>query len=109
MWTVPATRMKGGREHRVPLSPRAAEIVGAMAKIRTGEFVFPSTRPQRPLSGMAMEMYLRWMRVEDVTVHGFRSSFRDWAGGVRFSTPDVNRGYYANGVVVTGSTVGLVA
>lgn len=80
VWTVPATRMKGGREHRVPLSPRAAEILGAMAEIRTGEFVFPSTRPQRPLSGMAMEMCLRRMKVEDVTVHGFRSSFRDWAG-----------------------------
>ena len=80
VWTVPAGRMKGAREHRVPLSDRALEILATMNKVRTGEFVFPSARPGRPLSGMAMEMCLRRMKVEGVTVHGFRSSFRDWAG-----------------------------
>ena len=48
----------------------------------TGEFVFPGQRPGKPLSGMAMEMMLRRMKVEGVTVHGFRSSFRDWCGEV---------------------------
>ncbi len=80
IWTVPARRMKGAREHRVPLSGQALEILNRMAKLRDGDFVFPSARAGRPLSGMAMEMCLRRMKVEGVTVHGFRSSFRDWAG-----------------------------
>lgn len=80
VWTIPAGRMKGAREHRVPLSDRALEILATMEKVRTGDLVFPSARAGRPLSGMAMEMCLRRMKVEDVTVHGFRSSFRDWAG-----------------------------
>jgi integrase len=79
VWTIPAARMKAGREHRVPLSSRALAILEAVAKGRTGVFVFPGQRPGKPLSGMAMEMVLRRMNV-DVTVHGFRSSFRDWRG-----------------------------
>jgi integrase len=79
VWTIPAARMKAGREHRVPLSSRALAILEAVAKGRTGVFVFPGQRPGKPLSGMAMEMVLRLMNV-DVTVHGFRSSFRDWCG-----------------------------
>ena len=78
IWTVPATRMKAGREHRVPLSPRAIEIVQRMAAVRTGDFVFPGNRPDRPLSNMALEMLMRRLKV-DATVHGFRSAFRDWA------------------------------
>jgi integrase len=84
VWTVPAARMKGGREHRVPLTERAIEIVDEVAKLRsTGVpdgLVFPGRRPGRPLSVMAMEMLLRRMGQDGVTVHGFRSSFRDWAG-----------------------------
>jgi integrase len=79
VWTIPAARMKAEREHRVPLSSRALAILEAVAKGRTGVFVFPGQRPGKPLSGMAMEMVLRRMSV-DVTVHGFRSSFRDWGG-----------------------------
>ena len=79
VWTVPATRMKAGREHRVPLSPRALKIVKAMQDTRNGDFVFPGHRPGRPLSVMALEMVLRRMKMDGVTVHGFRSSFRDWA------------------------------
>jgi len=79
VWTVPAERMKAGREHRVPLSPRALKIVSDLALIREGEFVFPGQKPGRSLSGMALEMMLRRMKVEHATVHGFRSSFRDWA------------------------------
>jgi integrase len=79
VWTVPANRMKGAREHRVPLSDRAVEIVRAMVEIRTSEFVFPGVKPDMPLSSMALEMVLRRAAV-DATVHGFRSAFRDWAG-----------------------------
>jgi integrase len=82
IWTVPANRMKAGREHRVPLSPRAVAILDNLAKTRTGEFVFPGHGRGKPLSNMAMEMVLRRMKIEDATVHGFRSSFRDWAGNV---------------------------
>ncbi len=80
VWTVPPQRMKGGREHRVPLSGRALEILRAMHEVRSGEFVFPGQRANKPLSHMAMEMMLRRMKIEGATVHGFRSAFRDWAG-----------------------------
>jgi integrase len=79
VWTVPAARMKAGRVHRVPLSARAVEILREMQQKRLSDFVFPGTKPGRPLSVMALEMVLRRMKV-DVTVHGFRSAFRDWAG-----------------------------
>ena len=82
IWTVPADRMKAGREHRVPLSPRAVAILRQLEKLKTGDFVFPGQARNKPLSNMAMEMVLRRMKIEDATVHGFRSSFRDWAGNV---------------------------
>jgi len=75
VWVIPASRMKAGREHRVPLSSRAVEIVERMAEIRTGDLVFAGQRRRRPLSGAAMGA-----PVSGATVHGFRSSFRDWAG-----------------------------
>jgi integrase len=80
VWTVPAHRMKAGREHRVPLSRRATTILGRLADQRSGDFVFPGQRRDKPLSNMAMEMMLRRIKIENATVHGFRSSFRDWAG-----------------------------
>ena len=76
IWTVPASRMKAGKEHRVPLSPRAVEILKSTQGLRT-EWLFPATKGGS-MSGMAMSMLLRRMKV-DVTVHGFRSSFRDWS------------------------------
>jgi integrase len=76
---VPASRMKAGREHRVPLSDRAIVILQKLAEAKTGAFVFPAPRPGKQLSKMAMDMLLRRMNV-GVTVHGFRSAFRDWAG-----------------------------
>jgi integrase len=79
VWTVPAIRMKGGREHRVPLSARAVEILREMERYRFSEFVFPGFKHNKPLSKMALDRVLRRMKV-DVTVHGFRSAFRDWAG-----------------------------
>ena len=79
IWTVPAERTKAAREHRVPLPDRAVIILRETAEGRTGEHVFPGQRPGRPLSGMAFEMLLRRIG-SPYTAHGFRSSFRDWAG-----------------------------
>lgn len=76
IWTIPATRMKAGREHRVPLPPRTIEILEA-AKPLCKDWLFPSDRSGK-LSGMAMSMLLRRMK-QDCTVHGFRSTFRDWS------------------------------
>jgi integrase len=78
--TVPAARMKGGREHPVPLSKRALEIIKAMHTRRDGDFIFPGQKPGRPLSVTVLEMVLRRMKIRDATVHGFRSAFRDWCG-----------------------------
>ena len=80
VWTVPPTRMKAAREHRVPLSGRALAVLAEAKKARVGDFVFLGSGAGRPLSVMAMEMVLRRMGLDDVTVHGFRSAFRDWAG-----------------------------
>jgi integrase len=82
VWTVPGARMKNSRVHRVPLSGRALAILKKLDAARTSEYVFPGRRPGQPLSGMAMEMILRRMKADGVTIHGFRSSFRDWCGEV---------------------------
>ncbi len=71
--------MKGGREHRVPLSARAIQILKGMQMRKVSEFVFAGSKPHRPLSVMALQMVLRCAKV-DATVHGFRSAFRDWSG-----------------------------
>jgi integrase len=83
VWTIQAGRMKAGREHRVPLSDRAIAILGAMKPVSTAadidqQIVFGGGKPGRPLSNMAFLMLLRRMKRDDLTVHGFRSSFRDW-------------------------------
>jgi integrase len=78
-WTIPANRMKGGREHRVPLTPAANAVVEAMQQLRNSDYVFPGMRAKQPLSNMAMLVLLRRMGRQDLTVHGFRSTFRDWA------------------------------
>jgi integrase len=78
-WTIPAGRMKSGKEHRVPLSPAAVTVVEAMKALRSGDHLFPGVKCGKPISNMAMLMLLRRMGREDLTVHGFRSSFRDWA------------------------------
>lgn len=79
MWTIAAERMKGHREHRVPLSACAVAILKEMSTIKQSEFVFPGARRGQPLSQMALLMLLRRLGYEHVTAHGFRSSFRDWA------------------------------
>lgn len=78
-WTIPASRIKAGREHRVPLSPRCLELLEEAAAVADGgPYVFPG-RPQAPLSNMVFLMLLRRLKREGITAHGFRSAFRDWA------------------------------
>jgi integrase len=77
IWTVPAERMKASREHRVPLSDRALEILNSMP--RKGDYVFPGARKNASLSNMALLELLRGLNRDSLTVHGFRSTFRDWA------------------------------
>ena len=79
MWTIPVSRMKAGREHRVPLSARAIAILTDMAEIRQSDFVFPGAKKGEPFSPMALPKLLDRMGYADITVHGFRSTFRDWA------------------------------
>ena len=79
LWTVPADRMKAGKEHRAPLSDAAMAIVEKMDAIRQGDHLFPGGKAERPISNMAMLMLLRRMGRDDLTAHGFRSTFRDWA------------------------------
>ena len=78
-WIIPAGRMKGEREHRVPLSASAIAVVEALKQTRTGDHVFPGGKTGKPLSNMAMLVLLRRMNRSDLTVHRFRSTFRDWA------------------------------
>jgi integrase len=80
VWVIPAERMKAAREHRVPLCDRALEIIRRMGEVKVGEFVFPGRGARKPLSHIAMAKVLKRMGVENATVHGFRSAFRDWAG-----------------------------
>jgi integrase len=82
LWTIPAERMKARREHRVPLSARAVEIVESLAAAKSGPYVFPGQRRGKPLSSTSMLMLLRRMKRIDVTAHGFRSAFSDWASEV---------------------------
>jgi integrase len=83
MWVIPADRMKGAREHRVPLSEPAIEILRQQEAARATDdpngFVFPGQDPARPLSDMSLTAVLRRMKRGDLTAHGFRSTFRDWA------------------------------
>jgi integrase len=80
VWTIPANRMKSGREHRVPLLPRSINILTLQSNRRISDFVFPGQRRGKPLSHVAMAKVIDRMGVVGATVHGFRSSFRDWAG-----------------------------
>lgn len=88
LWTIPAARMKGGVTHRVPLTDEMVRVLESVRPLG-GAFVFrgqgrgktPEERARgKPLSNMSMLMLLRRMGREQFTVHGFRSSFRDWAG-----------------------------
>jgi len=78
MWTIPAERMKGGREHRVPLSTTAIAMLRTAVRVSDEALVFPGARAGTPLSDMSLTAVLRRMGRKDITVHGFSSTFRDW-------------------------------
>lgn len=88
LWTIPAERMKAKREHRIPLPSQVVEILKALP--READFVFPGGRKGAPISNMAMAQLLKRIGRDRITVHGFRSAFRDWAA---------ERTNYANHVV----------
>jgi integrase len=79
LWTIPKDRMKADAAHEVPLSPRALAILHQSAKLRMNEFVFPGFRDGKPLWGNTLLGALNRMG-HSTTVHGFRSTFRDWCG-----------------------------
>lgn len=94
-WTIPADRMKARREHRVPLSRQAMELMTQLPRVNGNPYVFPGARQGRPLSNMAMLQLMRGMgygvggQRGDYVPHGFRSSFRDWTGEVTSYPRDV--------------------
>jgi integrase len=81
LWTCPAERMKGGEEHRVPLTDEMLAIIEPLKAMKS-DYVFEGQKRHKPLSNMSMLMLLRRMQIDGVTVHGFRSTFRDWASEV---------------------------
>jgi integrase len=87
LWIVPGERMKTGREHRKPLSEPAVAILEGLRELRQSDFVFPGQRVGRPLSNMAMLQLLKRMGHPELTVHGFRAAFTDWAAE-RTNFPD---------------------
>jgi integrase len=87
-WTIPAERMKAKKEHRVPLSGPALEILNALPREEGNAHVFIGPR-RHGLSNMAMASVLRRMNRDDITVHGFRSTFRDWASETTAYPTDV--------------------
>jgi integrase len=82
VWIIPASRMKAVKEHRVPLSKAALDLLAALPRVEGNNYLFPGARKKRPLSNMAMLMALRRINRNDLTTHGFRSTFRDWASEV---------------------------
>jgi len=79
VWTIPLERMKSRKEHRVPLSAGAIDVLEGLVEVSVSDFVFPGTKPNSPLSNMAFLQLLKRMGRGDLTAHGFRSTFRDWA------------------------------
>jgi integrase len=88
LWTCPAERMKTGELHRVPLTDEMLAIIEPLGELKS-DFVFEGQKRHRPMSNMSMLMLLRRMNVEGVTVHGFRSTFRDWASEVTSAPREV--------------------
>ena len=89
VWTVPGKRMKAGKEHRVPLSNAAVTLLEKLPRIRGENLLFPGARSNRPLSDMSLSAVLKRMKTTEVTVHGFRSTFRDWAAETTLHHPDL--------------------
>jgi integrase len=78
-WIIPADRMKAGKEHRVPLSEPALDVLARLREVAQNDYVLPGQRPKSGLSNMAFLQLLKRMGRNDLTVHGFRSTFKDWA------------------------------
>lgn len=97
LWTIPAERMKAGKEHRVPLTPEAIANLGS--KRDDAALIFGSeTKPGKPISDMSMTAVLRRMGRDAITVHGFRSTFRDWAGETTGFPREVIEAALAHGI-----------
>jgi integrase len=80
LWVIPAVRMKAQRDHRVPLTNAALAILKPLYENRVSHFVFPGQKPRKPLSDNAMKMLIKRMKIKSASIHGFRSTFRDWCG-----------------------------
>jgi integrase len=79
VWTIPSSRIKAGKEHRIPLPAPAITLLEKLHQHRVGPYVFPGMKSGKPLSNMALLKLLGRMGWADITTHGFRSTFRDWA------------------------------
>ena len=79
LWLIPGDRMKAGREHRIPLSDAAMAVLERMKEHHVSNYVFPGVKQDKPLSDMSLTATLKRMGRNDLTAHGFRSTFRDWA------------------------------
>jgi integrase len=100
-WTIPAERTKTGREHRVALSDPALAILSGMAALRVDDWVFPGSKRGRPVTGTTLRVLLTKL-VPGVTVHGFRSTFRDWAAdrGTPFEVAEAALAHVTGNAVV---------
>ncbi|VWB81322.1 phage integrase [Burkholderia lata] len=98
VWIIPADRMKMRKEHRVPLSDQVVAIIKTMEDVKQNDYVFPGARYNKPLSNMAMLQLLERMKRSDITVHGFRSTFRDWAGETTHYPREVCEAALAHGL-----------
>ncbi|MBP1848219.1 integrase [Rhizobium petrolearium] len=98
VWTIPAVRMKGGKEHRVPLSDQAVVLLKVMKAQRVNDFVFPGVRDKKPLSDASLGKALTGAGGGAYTVHGFRSSFRDWATEVAHAPREIAEAALAHAV-----------
>lgn len=98
LWVIPPRRMKARQEHRVPLSGRVVEILKHVRSFSDSALVFPGARFGRPLSDMSLTAVLRRMGRGNLTVHGFRSTFRDWAGDRTSFPPDVAEAALAHSI-----------
>lgn len=98
VWTIPAMRMKSGKLHRVPLSDKAVSLLKAMKAQSVNELVFPGVRDKRPLSDMSLAKALKAAGGGAFTVHGFRSTFRDWATEVAHAPREISEASLAHAV-----------
>lgn len=97
-WTIKPGRMKLGKAHTVPWSDQVMGILEPLYELRTSDYVFAGQRPNRPLSNMSMAMVIRRMGLENVTVHGYRSAFKDWSSDKTNYADDVSEFALAHGI-----------